>query len=32
MLKEPGTELEVEIRSQKVKARVVSLPFYKRKK
>jgi aminomethyltransferase len=31
-LKEPGTELEVEIRSQRVKARVVSLPFYRRKK
>ena len=31
-LKEPGTELEIEIRNQRVKARVVSLPFYKRKK
>ena len=31
-LKEPGTELEIEIRNQRVKARVVQLPFYKRKK
>jgi aminomethyltransferase len=31
-LKEPGTILEVEIRSQRAKARVVPLPFYKRKK
>ena len=30
--KEPGTELEVEIRSQRAKAKVVPLPFYKRKK
>jgi hypothetical protein len=28
--KEPGTLLEVEIRSQKAKATVVPLPFYKR--
>ena len=30
--KEPGTVLEVEIRSQRAKAKVVPLPFYKRKK
>lgn len=30
--KDPGTELEVEIRSQRVKAKVVALPFYRRKK
>ncbi len=28
----PGTELEIEIRGQTVKAKVVQLPFYKRKK
>jgi aminomethyltransferase len=30
--KEPGTALEIEIRNQRVKANVVPLPFYKRKK
>jgi len=30
--KEPGTVLEVEIRSRRAKAKVVPLPFYKRKK
>lgn len=30
--KEPGTELKIEIRSQRVKAKVVALPFYKRTK
>ncbi|WP_018661554.1 glycine cleavage system aminomethyltransferase GcvT [Heyndrickxia acidiproducens] len=29
---EPGTEVEVEIRSKRVKAKVVQTPFYKRKK
>jgi len=31
-LKEPGTELEIEIRSQRARAKVVPLPFYRRKK
>lgn len=30
--KEPGTALEVEIRNQRAKAKVVALPFYRRKK
>jgi aminomethyltransferase len=30
--KEPGTVLEIEIRSQRAKAKVMPLPFYKRKK
>ncbi len=30
--KEPGTELEVEIRNQRAKAKVVALPFYRRKR
>lgn len=30
--KEPGTELEIEIRNQRAKAKVVALPFYRRKK
>ena len=29
---EPGTEIEIEIRTQRAKARVVPLPFYKRAK
>jgi aminomethyltransferase len=29
--KEPGTELEIEIRNQKARAKVVPLPFYRRK-
>jgi len=31
-LKEPGTELEIGIRSQRAKAKVAPLPFYRRKK
>jgi aminomethyltransferase len=30
--KEPGTELDIEIRNQRAKAKVVALPFYRRKK
>jgi len=30
--KDPGTEIAIEIRGQRVPARVVALPFYRRKK
>lgn len=31
-LREPGTELEIDVRGRRVKAKVVRLPFYKREK